>query len=165
MGAWRPKHVEKVCRKVFLNTHTVSSLIWRSEDPPATITTCTGGCRVSIFTPDDGRMTPETCRESLQEGIPEYSYSFVPNMAKWGSTCNHNYLYLWLPCQYFILLIMGAWRPKHVVKVCSNKICILLHHVGVLFNLKNLSLLLGIDILVVRSVACLLWLIPICPKS
>jgi len=55
--------------------------------------------------------------------------------AKWWSTCNHNYLYLWLPCQYFILLMMGAWRPKHVEKVCSNKICILLHHVGVLFNL------------------------------
>jgi len=33
------------------------------EDPTATITTSTGGCRVSIFyTPDDGRMTPETCR-------------------------------------------------------------------------------------------------------
>jgi len=31
--------------------------------------------------------------------------------------------------------MMGAWRPKHVEKVCSNKICILLHHVGVLFNL------------------------------
>ena len=29
---------------------------------------------------------------------------------------------------------MGAWSPKHVEKVCSNKICILLHHVGVLFN-------------------------------
>ena len=28
---------------------TVSSLIWRSEDPPATISTCTGGCRVSIL--------------------------------------------------------------------------------------------------------------------
>ena len=27
----------------------VSSLMWRSEDPPATITTCTGGCRVSIL--------------------------------------------------------------------------------------------------------------------
>jgi len=23
--------------------------IWRSEDPPATITTCTSGCRVSIL--------------------------------------------------------------------------------------------------------------------
>ena len=60
---------------------------------------------------------------------------FVPNMAEWGSTCNHNYLYRWLLCQYFILLMMGAWRPKHVEKVCSNKICILLHHVSVLFNL------------------------------
>ena len=27
----------------------VSSLIWRSEDPPATITTCTGGYRISIL--------------------------------------------------------------------------------------------------------------------
>jgi hypothetical protein len=43
------------------------------------------------------------------------------HMAKWETTCNHNY---------------DAWRPKHVEKVCSNKICILLHHVGVLFNLK-----------------------------
>ena len=25
-----------------------------------------------------------------------------------GSTSNHNYLYRWLPCQYFILLMMGA---------------------------------------------------------
>ena len=58
-------------------------------------------------------------------------------MAKWGSTCNHNYLHRWPPCQYFILLMMGAWRPKHVEKVCSNKICILLHHVGVLFSLKQ----------------------------
>jgi hypothetical protein len=48
--------------------------------------------------------------------------SFVANMSKWGSTCNHNYLYWWLPFQNFILLMMGAWRPKHVEKVCSNKI-------------------------------------------
>jgi len=27
----------------------VSSLIWRSEHPTATITTCTSGCRVSIL--------------------------------------------------------------------------------------------------------------------
>jgi len=32
---------------------------------------------------------------------------------------------------------MGARRPKHVEKVCSNKICIFLHHVGVLFNLTK----------------------------
>ena len=44
------------------------------------------------------------------------------------------YLYRWLPCQYFILLMMDALRSKHIEKVCSNKICILLHHVGVLFN-------------------------------
>jgi hypothetical protein len=29
-------------------------------------------------------------------------------MVAGGSTCNHNYLYRWLPCQYFILLMMGA---------------------------------------------------------
>ena len=62
-------------------------------------------------------------------------YSLRHIMAEWGSTCNHNYLYRWLPCQYFILLMMGAWRPKHFEKVCSNKICTLLHQVGVLFNL------------------------------
>jgi hypothetical protein len=87
--------------------------IWRSEDPPATITTCTGGCRVSIL----------------------LGTKLVPNMTEWRSTCNHNYLYQWLLCQYFILLMMGAWRPKHVEKVCSNKICIFLHHVSGLFNL------------------------------
>jgi len=31
-----------------------------------------------------------------------------------------NYLYRWLPCKYFILLMMGVWRPKHVEKVCSK---------------------------------------------
>ena len=69
--------------------------------------------------------------------VEEGNDSFVPNMVKWWSTCNHNYLYRWLPCQYFILLMMGAWRPKQVEEVCSNKICILLHHVGVLFNLRS----------------------------
>jgi len=39
--------------------------------------------------------------------------------------------FLYMPCQYFTLQMMGARRPKHVQKVCSNKICILLHHVGV----------------------------------
>ena len=60
-------------------------------------------------------------------------------MVKWGPTCIHNYLYRWLLCQYFTHLMMGAWRPKHVEKVCSNKICILLHHVGVLLNQYTLQ--------------------------
>jgi len=34
-----------------------------------------------------------------------------------------------------IIRSIKYWRPKHVEKVCSNKMCILLHHVGVLFNL------------------------------
>ena len=71
--------------------------------------------------------------------IRDEAYSFVPNMAKWGSTCNHNYMYRWLPCQYSTLLMMGAWRPKHVEKVCSNKICILLHYISVSFNLLAIS--------------------------
>jgi len=33
----------------FRDETVISSLIWRSEDPPATITTCTGGCRFSIL--------------------------------------------------------------------------------------------------------------------
>ena len=41
--------------------------------------------------------------------------------------------------------MMGAWRPKHIEKVCSNKICILLQHVGVLFNLKHSTLSLTVD--------------------
>ena len=32
-----------------IRDETVSSLIWWSEDLPATITTCTGGCHVSIL--------------------------------------------------------------------------------------------------------------------
>ena len=79
--------------------------------------------------------TPTWCNKMQILLLQTFSTCFVPNMAKWGSTCNHNYLYRWLPCQYFILLMMGAWRPNHVEKVCSNKICILLHHVGFLFNL------------------------------
>ena len=66
-----------------IRDETVSSLIWRSEDPPATITTCPSGCCVSI-------------------------------------------LYSW----------WWALDARNVEKVCSNKICILLHHVGVLFNLN-----------------------------
>ena len=79
-------------------------------------------------------QTFSTCFGRQAPIIRDETVSFVPNMTEWRSTCNHNYLYRWLPCQYFVLLMMGAWRPKHVEKVCSNKICILLHHVGVLFN-------------------------------
>ena len=80
------------------------------------------------------RTSKENCTEWMQpSGITRYA------VAEWRSTCNHNYLYRWLPCQYFILLMMGAWRPKHVEKVCSNKICALLHQVGVLFNLTRLN--------------------------
>jgi hypothetical protein len=32
----------------------------------------------------------------------------VQVVAELGSTCNHNYLYRWLLCQYFVLLMMGA---------------------------------------------------------
>ena len=32
-----------------IRDETVTSLIWQSEDPPTTTTTCTGGCRASIL--------------------------------------------------------------------------------------------------------------------
>jgi len=92
--------------------------------------------KIQIFTAYFLYMFRASCAHDQEYKILTRQPPFVPNMAKWGSTCNHNYLYRWLPCQYFILLMMGAWRPKHVEKVCSNKICILLHHVGVLFNLN-----------------------------
>ena len=33
------------------------------------------------------------------------------------------------------LRVSGAWRPKHVEWLCRNKICTVLHQVGVLFDL------------------------------
>ena len=36
---------------------------------------------------------------------------------------------------FFKLLMMGAWRPKHVEWLCRNKTCTVLHQVGVLFDL------------------------------
>jgi hypothetical protein len=66
--------------------------------------------------------------------IRDRTVSSIPNMAEWGSTCEYNYLYRRLPYRYFILLMMGASRPKHEEKVCRNKNCILSHHVGVLFK-------------------------------
>ena len=35
---------------------------------------------------------------------------------------------------FLILLMMGAWRPKHVEWLCRNKTCTVLHQVGVLFD-------------------------------
>ena len=32
------------------------------------------------------------------------------------------------------------WRPKHVEKVRSNKICILLHHVGFYLSLTEITI-------------------------
>ena len=36
---------------------------------------------------------------------------------------------------FLILLMMGAWRTKHVEWLCRNKTCTVLHQVGVLFDL------------------------------
>ena len=36
---------------------------------------------------------------------------------------------------FLILLMMGAWRSKHVEWLCRNKTCTVLHQVGVLFDL------------------------------
>ena len=119
MGAWRPKHVEKVCsNKICILLRHVGVLF-----------------NLKLLQCSNTTLYHKTmCKWIIWPWRP--TDSFIPNMTQWRSTSNHNYLYWWLPCQYFILLMMGTWCPKHAEKVCSNKTCILLHHVGVLFNLK-----------------------------
>jgi len=115
------------------------SAIWRSEDPPASITTCTGGCRVCIlYSWWWARDARNMYRKSavIKSAFVASSRCFI-YMAEWWSTCIHNYLYRWLPCLYFILLMMGAWRPKHVQKICSNKICTCC--INSVFNLNIVS--------------------------
>jgi len=61
--------------------------------------------------------------------------SFVPNMVMWWPTCNYNSCTRGHRASFLILLMMGAWRPKHVEWLCRNKTCTVLHQVGVLFDL------------------------------
>jgi len=41
----------------------------------------------------------------------------------------------------FLYMFRASWahHQEYVEKVCGNKICILLHHVGVLFNLTSIK--------------------------
>ena len=48
---------------------------------------------------------------------------FVPNMVMWWATCNYKTCIRGRRASFLILLIMGAWRPKHVEWVCRNKTC------------------------------------------
>jgi len=60
---------------------------------------------------------------------------FVPNMVMWWPTCNYNTCTRARRTSFLILLMMGAWRPKHVEWLCGNKTYTVLHQVGVLFDL------------------------------
>ena len=53
----------------------------------------------------------------------------------WWPTCNYNTCTSGHRANFLILLMMGAWRPKHVERLCRNKTCTVLHQVGVLFDL------------------------------
>jgi hypothetical protein len=61
--------------------------------------------------------------------------SFVPNMVMWWHTCNYNTCTRGRRASFLVLLMMGAWRPKHVEWLCRNKTCTVLHQVGVSFHL------------------------------
>ena len=53
----------------------------------------------------------------------------------WWPTCNYNTCTRGRRASFLILLMMGAWRPKHVEWLCRNKTCTVLHQVGVLLDL------------------------------
>jgi len=60
---------------------------------------------------------------------------FVPNVVMWWSTCNYNTCTRGLRASFLKLLMMGAWRSKHVEWLCRNKTCTVSIQVGVLFDL------------------------------
>ena len=47
--------------------HSVPALIMRCDDLPATITHVPVAAVLVLDAPDDGRLTPETCRVTLQK--------------------------------------------------------------------------------------------------
>ena len=47
--------------------HSVPALIWSCDDLPATITHVPVAAVLVLNTPDDGRLTPETCRVTLHK--------------------------------------------------------------------------------------------------
>ena len=59
----------------------------------------------------------------------------IPSMVMWWPTCNYNTCTRGPRASFLILLMIGAWRPKHVEWLCRNKTCTVLHQVGVSFDL------------------------------
>jgi len=53
----------------------------------------------------------------------------------WWPTCNYNTCTRVRRASFLVLLMMGAWSPKHVEWLCRNKTCTVLQQVGVLFDL------------------------------
>ena len=78
-----------------------------------------------------GRQAPIIRSRSSHHHIRD----FVPNMVMWRPTCNYNTCTRGRRASFLILLMMVAWRPKHVEWLCRNKICTVLHQDGVLFDL------------------------------
>ena len=53
----------------------------------------------------------------------------------WWLTCNYNTCTGGCLASFLILLVMDAWRPKHVEWLCRNKTCTVLYKVVVSFDL------------------------------
>ena len=53
----------------------------------------------------------------------------------WWHTCNYNTCTRGRRASFLILLMIGAWRPKHVEWLCRNKTCTVLYQVGILFEI------------------------------
>ena len=66
--------------------------------------------------------------------LERLDWDFGPNMVMWWPTCNYNTCTRGRRATFLILLMMGAWRLKHVEWLCRNKTCTVLHQVGVLFD-------------------------------
>ena len=69
-------------------------------------------------------------QESECMGIDWIRLDEVPNMVMWWPTCNYNTCSRGRRASFLILLMMGAWRLKHVEWLCRNKTCTVLHQVG-----------------------------------
>ena len=74
-----------------------------------------------VMLPSSGVQNTDTAATGTGSSV---KYIIIITLTSWHRyvfCCSlHAFVYS-VPCQYFILLMMGAWRPKHVEKFCSNK--------------------------------------------
>ena len=122
-------------------------------------------CRVTLHVsgvkrPSSGVLqigTMATGTDVIFAGRPSHHHIMdFPNMVMWWPTCNYNTRTRDRRASFLILLMMDAWRPKHVDWLCWNKTCTVLHQVGVLFAFYCLwSHLSGS--LMTNRIFCLRW--------